>query len=141
MNDALSKAELLSEMSEAARVRLEEFFEPRTYQDGFLLFQQGQEASELLVIVDGQVTLNKGKQEIASLTPGRCLGGMSLVLIGQRECGAMADGSVEVLVLTREAYLRLIADYPAVAIELLEAILREMGATTRDVLGDMAGCG
>ncbi len=138
MNEGLSKAELLSEMGEAGRARLEVFFEPRSYQDGFLLFQQGEEASELLVIVDGQVTLNKGKQEIASLTPGHCLGGMSLVLIGRRECEAVADGPVEVLVLTREAYLRLAADYPAVAVDLLEAILREIGATTRDVLADLS---
>ena len=52
---------------------------------------------------------------------------------------AVASGPVETLVLSREAYLRLRADYPAVALDLLEGVLNQVGSAARelvDSLGD-----
>ena len=134
-SEMLSKAAMLDELGEAGREVLAEFLEKRSYADGFLLFQQKQEASELLVVSQGSVGLRKGGEVIASLGVGECLGGVSLVAIGTRECEAFADGEVEVLALTRESYLRLRADYPGVALDLFEGILRHLSSALRDILG------
>ncbi len=138
MNETLSKAPMLEELGEAGREVLSEFLEARSYADGFLLFQQNQEASELLVVSQGNVGLRKGGELIASLGAGDCLGGVSLVVIGTRECEAFADGEVEVLALTRESYLRMRVDYPGVALDLLEGILRHVSLALRDVLGALS---
>jgi CRP-like cAMP-binding protein len=139
VSEVLAKAAILAELGEADRERLAELLEERTYQDGFLLFQQGQESSELLFIVEGQVELKKGGEEIARLGPGDSLGGVSLALIGKRECEAAAAGRVEVLALTRESYLRLSADYPGVALRLQESIVREVSACLREILDELSG--
>ncbi len=118
---------------------LVEFLEPRTYEDGFLLFQQNQEASELLFVCDGQVALCKGGEEIACLGAGDSLGGVSLVVIGRRACEAVANGRVEVLALTRESYLRLRADYPGIALDLQEGILRQISSAAREIVDDLQG--
>lgn len=138
MNETLSKLPMLEELGEAGREALAEFLEERSYADGFLLFQQNQEASELLMVSEGSVGLRKGGEVIASLGAGDCLGGVSLVVIGTRECEAFADGEVEVLVLTRESYLRLRVDYPGVALDLLEGILRHVSSALRDILGELS---
>lgn len=138
MNETLSKAPMLDELGEAGRELLEEFLEERSYADGFLLFQQNEEASELLVVSRGRVGLRKGGEVIASLGAGDCLGGVSLVVIGTRECEAFADGEVEVLVLTRQSYLRLRADCPGVALDLLEGIVRHVSLALRDALGELS---
>ena len=138
MNETLSKAPMLEELGDAGREVLAEFLEERSYADGFLLFQQGQEASELLVVSQGRVGLRKGDEVIASLGVGDCLGGVSLVVIGTRECEAFADGEVEVLALSRESYLRVRADHPGVALDLLEGILRHVSLALRDILGELS---
>lgn len=137
MSEVLAKAQLLEELGEAGRETLGEFLEPRTYQDGFLLFQQSQEASELLFITEGQVGLRKAGEEVACLESGDSLGAVSLAVIGRRECEAVAIGCVQVLALTRERYLRLRADYPAVALDLQEGVLRHFSGALRAILDDL----
>ena len=138
MNAVLSKVAVFEELGFAGRETLAEFLEPRTYEPGFLLFQQGTEAAELIVVAEGQVVLRQGGNEIARIDAGDCLGGLSLVVIGHRECEAAAEGRVEVLSLTRESYLRLRADYPSVALDLQEGILRHFGEALRELLPSIA---
>jgi len=114
VNETLSKAPMLDELGEAGRELLEEFLEERSYADGFLLFQQNEEASELLVVSRGRVGLRKGGEVIASLGAGDCLGGVSLVVIGTRECEAFAD------------------------LDLLEGIVRHVSLALRDALGELS---
>lgn len=137
MSDALAKAAILEELGESGRETLSDFLEPRTYEDGFLLFQEDQEASEMLFISDGQVALRKDGEEIACLAEGDSLGCVSLVVIGRRECEAVANGRVEALALTRQSYLRLRADYPAVALDLQEGILRQVSGAARELVDDI----
>jgi len=134
----LSKVAILEELGSAGRETLSDFLESRSYDAGFLLFQQGQEAAELIVIAEGRVVLRQGGNDIARVEAGECLGGVSLLVIGHRECEAAAEGPVEVLSLTRESYLRLRADYPSIALDLQEGILRQLGATLRELLPSIA---
>ena len=134
MNGVLSKVAVFEQLSAAGRETLVDFLEPRSYEPGFLLFQQGDEAAELIVIAEGQVVLRRGGDEIGRVDVGDCIGGVSLVAIGIRECEAAAEDRVEVLSLTRESYLRLRADHPSVALDLQEAILRQFGGALRELL-------
>ncbi|MBW2280136.1 MAG: cyclic nucleotide-binding domain-containing protein [Deltaproteobacteria bacterium] len=138
MSAVLSKVAVFEELGAAGLETLSGFLESRTYEKGFLLFQQDQEAAELIVVAEGQVVLRQSGTEIARVEAGECLGGVSLVVIGHRECEAAAEGPVEVLSLTRESYLRLRADYPSVALDLQEGILRHLGAALRDLLPNVS---
>ena len=100
MSAVLSKVAILEELGSAGRETLSDFLESRSYDAGFLLFQQGQEAAELIVIAEGRVVLRQGGNDIARVEAGECLGGVSLLVIGHRECEAAAEGPVEVLSLT-----------------------------------------
>jgi CRP-like cAMP-binding protein len=64
------------------------------------------------------------------------LGGLCLVSVGLRECDAVAAETSQLLCLSRESYLRLRSDQPALALQLEEAILRNFSSLVRNMLVD-----
>jgi CRP-like cAMP-binding protein len=105
--------------------------EERTLQSGDDVFRAGDEAEELLLLVDGHVRLEIKGVSMGRTGPGDVLGGASLVSIGNRECDAIAETPLALLVLSRESYLRLRSDAPQLALDLQEAILREFAGVVR----------
>jgi CRP-like cAMP-binding protein len=134
MSLSLEKFVLFEELGQEDRELLDDFLTVKTVPAGFQIFGCGDESSELLVVSSGDVGLRLEGREVGRLGPGDVLGGISLVAIGKRECEAIAEGEVEVMLLSRENYLRLRSDYPQIALALQESILRSVAETLRDVL-------
>ena len=134
MSDPLEKFEILSELSSEQRQDLLAFTEERRYDDGRTLFQRGEEAAELFLLVEGEVRLEANGETLGDLAAGAAFGGASLVRIGKRACDARASSPIRVRKLTRESYLRLSVDCPPVALALLEGILRSFASTVHRAL-------
>ncbi len=134
MTTPLKDFDILRDLSAEERENLQDFLEERSYDDRRAIFRRHDEAAELLLLTQGCIRLESDGEDLGELTPGSALGHASLVRIGQRACAAYAKGSVSVLKLSREAYLRLRGDYPQIALTLQEGILSSFAETVREVL-------
>lgn len=131
MNELLAKIELLKDLGEDLREQLAEHFEERRIDEGRSVFRAHDEAEEMYVVAEGQVRLEHDGVAVGMLGPGDVLGAASLVVIGRRECSALAQTPVRLLELSRESYLRLRLDLPRAALALQEGIVRNLSDTVR----------
>ena len=134
MSASLDGIELVQHWAQADRATLLEFLETREVEEGRALFRAGEESSDLYFLIDGALRLEVSQRETGALGAGEVLGSMSLVGMGDHVCAALATKPSRVLVLSRESYLRLRGDYPAIALQLQEAIVARIAADLRRAL-------
>jgi len=134
--EALKQIDLLSEFNDADRGCLMEVGELRILADGRRVFSQGSESDGMVFVLSGSVRIeNKASGARVEVPKGACLGGLSLVALGEREATVFAQGECELLILERDAYRRLAADYPRTACRLTEALLEQTAGWLRPMLG------
>lgn len=136
MTPVLDGFPLLSELSADERIALGSCLEARELDAGSTLFHAGEEAEALYLIVEGAVTVRADGQGLAELGAGEVLGALCLVSVGRRECEVVGATATKLLSLTREGYVRLREDLPALALRLQEAILRSFSSLVRGVVED-----
>ncbi len=98
----------------------------KTYRAGEPIFQENDPGDALFVIVDGQVSLDKGAKHLFDLGPRHSFGETSLLDNKPRPSSAKALTDVKVLILERADFMDLVSD----RVELLRGIF---GAITRDL--------
>ena len=131
MSAPLAGVDLLGQWAEADRATLLEFLEPREIEEGRALFRAGEESASLYFLVEGALRLEVAQREAGTIGSGEVLGSMSLVGMGDHVCAALAMRTSRLLVLSRESYLRLRSDYPAIALQLQEAIVQRIAVDLR----------
>jgi len=136
MTAVLDGFPLLSELTAEERKTLEACLEPRQLDAGSVLFHSGEETDALYFVVDGAIAIRADGQSVSEIGAGEVLGALSLVCVGRRECEASGATSTKLLSLTREAYVRMREDLPALALRLQEAILRSFSLLVRGVVSD-----
>ena len=70
-------------------------------------------ADKAYLIVDGEVSVRKGKEEIATLGPGDVIGEMAIVGHKLRSASVVSLTEVEVIHFTKEALEELLEEVPA----------------------------
>ena len=138
MSDPLAAFKLFDDLGAAEREQLESYLEERTHAAGDPVFTEKEESSEALLLLEGSVEVEARERTCGTLRAGSVLGGLSLVAIGSRECSAIALEEVRLYALTRESYLRMRAEAPALALLVQESILRSFAGAVRRVLSGMA---
>jgi CRP-like cAMP-binding protein len=136
MTDSLDRFSLLSELVPDDRRALDAFLEPRELDAGSTLFRASDEAEELYFVVDGALSVRSGGEMLGELGAGEVLGALCLVAVGRRECDVVAITASKLLCLSREGYLRMRGDAPALALQLQEAVLRSFSSLVRGALSD-----
>ena len=136
----LKRFPLLAELDASDREALYELLEVQTLRKGRSIYRETGEADGLVLIVSGSVALSSRRtgKEPASLPEGSLLGAASLLSMGQRESTAKAEADCEVALLSRNAYRRLVEDYPRTACRLTEAIARDLSSLLRETLEPLA---
>jgi CRP-like cAMP-binding protein len=124
---------VLRDLGADEQAALSGLLEPRRIAAGDPLFREGDEADEVLLISEGAVRLERARKQLGVLGPGELLGGVCLTSVGQRACDAIAENDVELLALSRSAYLQLRGDQPRAALALHEALLRELALHLRSL--------
>ncbi|MGH0036524.1 MAG: cyclic nucleotide-binding domain-containing protein [Myxococcota bacterium] len=127
--------DLLAELGEDDREALVEVLEERKVSASVPLFREGSEAEGLVLIAKGEVEVRSSRTDSTFRAgPGRCLGALSLLVIGKRETSAVAIEPVTYWLLPRTSYRRLVDDAPRTACRLTEAIAIEAASSMRDGL-------
>lgn len=141
MSPRLKAFELLRDLSAADLEQLDELLEERDFDDESIIFCREEEAEELFLILEGGVRIELDGQTLGSLPPGEPLGAAGIMVIGKRQCDAIAQGPTRILALSREGYHRLRLDSPVAALALTEGIVRSLGGLARAALADRRGGG
>lgn len=120
------------------RLRLLAFMsESLKYRAGELLFDQGDEGDSAFVVLDGEasVLINIGgeKREVAVIGKKQVFGEMAVLCNIPRTAAIGAKTDLEVLRIDREAFLKLLSEFPEVSLQVMRFLAARLEATTQDL--------
>jgi CRP-like cAMP-binding protein len=98
----------------------------REFKAGELIFNQGDAASELFVIQNGQVDVLLGNRLLASLTDHDVFGEMGLVDAASRSATAVAKTDVRLIPVGEKQFLFLVSRTPHFALNLMRTLARRL---------------
>lgn len=114
---------------------------PRTFRRGTYLFHEGDTASEVYLLEEGEIeitsfTMGGHRRLVTTLTPPRMFGEFAVLGEITRTASALALTDVKVSSLRGDAFLTMIENNPAVARELLRGLARFV-ASHEDQIEDL----
>ena len=99
------------------------------------IFREGEEGDGLVLVAEGRVRIESRRGvDLGDLHGGCAFGGLSLLVLGKRECSVIALTDCQVLQLSRNAFRRLVEDAPRTACRLLEAVVNQFATGLREQL-------
>ncbi|WP_322766532.1 Crp/Fnr family transcriptional regulator [Frankia sp. Cr1] len=126
---------LLKELDEPALTRLAARSVVRRYRRGQVVFTEGDPSDTLLVVAFGRLkvltTADDGRDHVLNIAgPGDTLGELNIVEAGPRSASVEALEPSEALVLDRAAVWELVRERPAVAEQLIRALVAHVRRLT-----------
>ncbi len=107
----------------------------RRFEDGELIFEEGDEGSDLYVVQAGEVEITRtgetGSRLVARLAPGDFFGEMSVLLGESRTARAVAVGPTELLELDGETLEAMCIERPEIAIRLIQRLAARLVGSER----------
>lgn len=98
----------------------------KVYQDGEVIFRQGDAADSMFVIQDGQVEvlaeLDGQEIRLAVSGPGEVIGEMAIFEHGTRSATVRALGNARVLTIDEKTFIRYVHQDPSLAYQLLKML-------------------
>lgn len=111
---------------------------PRHYEAGEVVFTEGDEGHEIFLIINGNLEVSKGGQQVAVLKPGNNFGEMSMLDQPQRSATVRAIEPAELLVISREAFFGLLRSDPPLAVKILWNLTLRLSANLRRTTAQLA---
>lgn len=118
------------------RLRLLAFMsESRTYRAGELLFDQGDEGDSAFVTITGEasvlIRIGGERREVAVIGPKQVFGEMAVLCDIPRTAAIGAKTDLEVLRIDRDAFLKLLAEFPEVSLQVMRFLAARLERTTQ----------
>lgn len=108
----------------------------QVYEPGQVIFWEGDNSSDLHILVSGQVNVLKGEKVIAQMDePGTIFGEMSFLLGGKRTATIQAQGRVEVFSVPQEDIKALRQQYPQMTDEISRHLAERLDRASQVVYG------
>lgn len=116
--EAMNHVQLFAELTEEQRTRLAGAFSRRVIAPGVRLFNTGDPANELYVLLSGKVDIHypDAARPVGHVTRGECLGEVSFLTGGMRLASAEAASQVEAAVLTQADLRNLVRRRPDIGV-------------------------
>lgn len=126
------------------KLRLLAFMSQRIrFRDGEILCHQGDAGEDAFIILSGRaevlVTAGGTERKVAEVKENDLVGEIAVLCDTPRTATLRAVGEVEVLMVAKEAFLRLLNEFPSVGLEIMRVLARRLEATTRDLAGARTG--
>jgi CRP-like cAMP-binding protein len=112
-----------------------------TYATGDTIFQQGEAADYMYVVVEGAVDIRIGDTILETVESGGLLGEMALIEQLPRSASAVAAKDTKLSAVDRKRFLFLVQNHPFFALQVMEVLahrLRRMDATLTKALPEPA---
>ena len=114
----------------------------RQFDDGDLIFAEGDDSREMYVVVQGEVTVSKrtgfGEVSLAVLRKGDFVGEMSLLESLPRSATARANGTTKLLAIQPGGFLLKIRRDPTFAFEMLQSLSKRIRMTNDSLLRELS---
>jgi CRP-like cAMP-binding protein len=95
---------------------------------GKVLIRQGEHGDDLMVIVSGQVGVDRNSERINHLGPGEFFGEIALIAGGPRTATVTAEAPTRLLVVNHRDFHALMEEFPAVAAQVLLTLAHRLRA-------------
>lgn len=133
---SFDELDVLRGLNPSQRDTVRAVVEPRRHARGELVFAEGDEGSELFLVVRGSASVqlrrpDGGTTRLVSFSAGTVFGELALLDRAPRSATVVADVELDCLVLSEAAFQQLQTDHPAIAIELVINLAREVSNSLR----------
>lgn len=123
---ALATVSLLDGLSTEQFVTLATHAQERELAVGEDLTVEGDTGDDFFLILEGRVDIRTGDRLVRTMGPGEYLGELAILFGGVRTATATASAHTRVVVLSRESFLRLLADHPETEDRILATVSERM---------------
>ena len=111
-----------------------------TYRPGELLCMQGEPGDAAYVILSGHAEVlvdgPQGPNRVARLSENDVVGEISIICDITRTASVKAVTEVEALRICKDTFLKLMADFPEMAIEVIRVMADRLNKTTRELAAE-----
>ncbi len=122
IESALANTSLFSQCSARELRLIARVAKTRKVPQGTRLLVEGQVGDEMLVMLSGSATVQRGGRKIATLSAGDVIGELGVLSRAPRNATVTTTADSEIAVIGQRAMNRLLADAPGFARKLLEAL-------------------
>ncbi|MFP4662063.1 MAG: Crp/Fnr family transcriptional regulator [Halanaerobiales bacterium] len=138
MKTDLSSIELFSDFNEDYLHKLNNITFLRKYKKEDYIFIEGEKSDAFYIIREGKVKIVKtsvdGKEKILNIMgSGDFLGEMGVIESKPRSASGIALTSLEVLVIEREDFMKLIQDNPLIALKIIVELAKRLRHANEDI--------
>ena len=111
--------------------------ELRAYEDGDIVFEEGEEGGHLYIVVSGHVRIRKEGDLFATVlaecSPGDMFGELAMIDCHPHSASAVADGATELALYDRETFLRALREDPGFSVRMIESLAERLRGTTEQL--------
>jgi len=133
----LKRFALFADLGEGEREELAALLEERDLSPGETLFEEGDDADALLLVLEGRVELrSRRRSDTLSIGAGEVVGGLALFAVGARAVSAVGGEASALRVLRREDFLRFAEDQPRAAFRIAAALVADVAQHARAALAE-----
>ncbi len=133
----LKRFPLFADLGDGEREELAALLEERDLSAGETLFEEGDDADALLLVLEGRVELrSRRRPDALSIGAGEVMGGLALFAVGSRAVSAVGAESSALRLLRREDFLRFAEDQPRAAFRIAAALVADVAQHARAALVD-----
>jgi len=108
-----------------------------TYEDGEVLFEEGDAADAAFVIMEGEVEIladtGKGKVVVGKLGKDQLFGELALFNNAPRSATLRAKGRLQALRIADEKFIKLVTENPGVALEVMRQLSDKLARSHKQV--------
>ena len=127
--ELLAAVPLFAELGKKELQRVGQLTDVMDLSSGRVLMRQGETGSEMMVLVDGTVSVQRDGALLAERGPGEVLGEMALLADAPRSATVTLTSDARLLVVARREFNALMDEMPSVRAQIMECLARRLMAS------------
>ena len=131
MIETLKSLELFSAFSEDTLVSFKPYVTVETYNEGDVIFKEGDEGTAMYIIEKGQVEIRKKDKTLSLFKDGSIFGEMALYENAARSADAVARSDLTLYLVNNRDLRKFIFEHPEPGVQFLYGSIREMSRRLR----------
>ena len=131
--ELLAAVPLFAELGKKELQRVGQLTDVMDLSSGRVLMRQGETGSEMMVLVDGTVSVQRDGALLAERGPGEVLGEMALLSDKPRSATVTLTSDARLLVVARREFNALMDEMPSVRAQIMECLARRLMASEAGV--------
>ena len=129
--DLLRAVPLFAECSQKELGRIATIADEISLPEGTKLIEEGKQGREFFVLIDGTVDIRRGGSKVAEMGGGSFFGEIALLTDAPRTATVTATSPVRVLVITGQAFQRVLNETTTIRPKVLAALAERAAASTQ----------